>query len=193
MAGMAQTPTPATAGMSPAEVLIVAALVAVIGAGLLTWLGAALAAVLVGAPPPGGVADAVGAIPGLVSTPGDPIGAWSAAVGRPVQAAAGRGLLGGDRDGRRDPAGVGGGGAGGVAGAVPDPASARCRRPRPLRHPPRAATAVGQGAGAGPVRAGHVGPVAGGHREPAVGTEPQTRVAPLVGVCHRRDPPRPAR
>ena len=85
MAGMAQTPTPATAGMSPAEALIVAALVAVIGASLLTWLGAALAAVLVGAPPPGGVADAVGAIPGLVSTPGDPTGAWSAAVGRPVR------------------------------------------------------------------------------------------------------------
>jgi type IV secretion system protein VirD4 len=82
---MTQSRVPVTAGMSPIEVLIVAALVALIGTGVVTWLGAAFAGLLVGAPPPGGLADAVGAIPGLVSTPGDPTGVWSAEIGRTVR------------------------------------------------------------------------------------------------------------
>jgi type IV secretion system protein VirD4 len=76
---------PMSAGMTPSEVLLVAALAVAAGAAVVVWLGAGAAAVTVGAPPPGGPIDALAIIPQLVSTPGDPATAWSARVAHRVE------------------------------------------------------------------------------------------------------------
>lgn len=73
-----------SAAMSPGEGLFVVAAAVVAGAVSVVWAGAAVAAGLVGASPPGGAVDAMRAIPRLVSIPSDPAGAWSHAVERAV-------------------------------------------------------------------------------------------------------------
>jgi len=66
----------ASAGMSPGESLFVGLLVAVMSVAAVVWGGAALAALTVGAPPPGGLVATVGAIPRLLDDPRDPSSAW---------------------------------------------------------------------------------------------------------------------
>ncbi len=63
-------------GWTPAEALFVAAVAALLAVGGVVWLGAALAAVVSGSAPPGGLRDAVRALPQLVSDPADPGSAW---------------------------------------------------------------------------------------------------------------------
>jgi type IV secretion system protein VirD4 len=69
---------------SPGEAVFVFLLAAAAGVGVVVWAGAALAAILVGASPPGGVLDAITALPGLAAQPGDPRAAWTRSGGRPV-------------------------------------------------------------------------------------------------------------
>ena len=98
---MSDSHPPASAGLSLIEGLVLFALAAAAGAGALVWAGAALSALLIGGPPPGGLADGVRAIPALAGAPDDPAAAWAGQVGRPVVSARRRRLLGGDRVGGR--------------------------------------------------------------------------------------------
>ena len=68
---------PVSAGTSPGDVLFIAVLAVVVTVAGVVWLGAALAAVMVGAGAPGGLVAAVRAIPRLVEVPGDPAGGWA--------------------------------------------------------------------------------------------------------------------
>jgi type IV secretion system protein VirD4 len=81
---MSESRPPEAVGLSPGEVLLVAVLAVAVAAGVVVWLGAVLAAALEGARPPGGVGDAVRAIPRLVSAPGRPTEVWSKVTGRQV-------------------------------------------------------------------------------------------------------------
>lgn len=76
---------PWSAGLSPAEGLIVVVLAGVAGVAGVVWVGAAVASALVGAPPPGGLVDAVRVLPGMLSVPSEPAVAWSHVVERAVE------------------------------------------------------------------------------------------------------------
>ena len=62
--------------MSPGERLFVTVLAAAMGFGAVVWLGAALAALTLGSPAPGGLVAGVKAIPELMKHPGEPALAW---------------------------------------------------------------------------------------------------------------------
>ena len=70
--------------MSPGEAMFVAGLVAAGSVAGVVWLGAALAAATVGAGPPGGLVDALRAVPRLVSDAAEPASAWPAPPGESV-------------------------------------------------------------------------------------------------------------
>jgi type IV secretion system protein VirD4 len=81
---MAVARQPSTPGVSPGEVMLLGVLAVAALVATVVWLGAALAATVAGAGPPGGLVDAFGAIPGLLQQPGDPAAAWTSPERRRV-------------------------------------------------------------------------------------------------------------
>jgi type IV secretion system protein VirD4 len=71
-------------GCSPGEAMVLSLLALLAAVGGVVWSGAALAAVIVGSHPPGGLIDAIHALPGLVDQPASPRRAWVAVTGREV-------------------------------------------------------------------------------------------------------------
>lgn len=81
---MRTTGIPVTSTISPAESLFVGLLVLAGSAAGLVWAGAAVSSMLIGAPPPGGMADAFRVIPALLADPSDPGAAWTGVATGPV-------------------------------------------------------------------------------------------------------------
>src|SRR4051794_39561018 len=69
------------ASTSPGESVFFFLLVAAALVGAVVWTGAALAALTVGAGPPGGLVAAVQAVPRLARNPGQPSAAWTPVAG----------------------------------------------------------------------------------------------------------------
>lgn len=82
--GMVSSNVSPTAGMSPGEALFFSLLATVAAVGGVVWSGAAVAALVTGAPPPGGLIKSIRVLPRLAGSPGDPESAWSSVAGRAV-------------------------------------------------------------------------------------------------------------